>query len=329
MIFTVTPNPVLDRTLTVPHIAFNVVTRATATRLDWGGKGFNVSRALQALGVKSTAMGFVGGAPGRQLEEGLNRAGITTDLIHIQGETRTNIVITEANGPEANKERSEDREHRYVKVNEAGPTVTPDEAMRLLEHVRTKVHRGDIWALCGSLPPGLPPDFYAQLVTVIQQYGARAILDTSGEALRLGCCRSRDQAPAPYLVKPNVKEAESLSGHPIESEHDALEAVTFFLDQGIKLVALSMGADGLLLASERTRVWARPPQVQALNPVGAGDALLAGLIWALRRGTSLEEMARWGVATGTAAAMRAGVSVGTRTEVDALYQQVDCMRMSG
>jgi 1-phosphofructokinase family hexose kinase len=329
MIFTVTPNPVLDRTLTVPHIEFNTVTRATATRLDWGGKGFNVSRALQALGVKSTAMGFVGGAPGRQLEEGLNRTGITTDLIHIQGETRTNIVITEANGPETNKERPEDREHRYIKVNEAGPAVTPDEATRLLERVRTKVHRGDVWALCGSLPPGLPPDFYAQLVTVIQQYGARAMLDSSGEALRMGCGRFRDQVPAPYLVKPNIKEAESLSGHPIESERDAMKAITFFLDQGIKLVALSMGADGLLLASEETRIWAKPPQVQALNPVGAGDALLAGLIWALRRGTSLEEMARWGVATGTAAAMREGVSVGTQTEVKALYQQVDCVRMSG
>jgi 1-phosphofructokinase family hexose kinase len=322
MIVTITPNPVLDRTLTVPKIMFNEMIRATTTRLDWGGKGFNVSRALQALGLKSTAMGFVGGAVGKQLEEGLNRTGVTTDLIHIQGETRTNVVIAEAGGPEANQEYSVAKEHRYVKVNEAGPTVTPDEAIRLLDRVREKVHRGDLYALCGSLPPGLPSDFYAQLIAVIQQYGAKAMLDTSGEALRLGC------AAAPYLVKPNVTEAENVSGQTIQSEHDALKAATFFLDQGIKLVALSMGADGLLLASEGIQIWARPPKVQTPNPVGAGDALLAGLVWALRQGTSLAEMARWGVAAGTAAAMREGVSVGIKEEIETIYQQVDCIQVS-
>ena len=92
-IVTVTPNPVLDRTLTVPRIVFNEMTRATASRLDWGCKGFNVSRALQALDVESVAMGFIGGATGRMLERGLNDMGISTDFVPIVGETRTNIVI--------------------------------------------------------------------------------------------------------------------------------------------------------------------------------------------------------------------------------------------
>jgi len=304
MIVTVTPNPVLDRTLTVPRIVFNEVMRATAVRLDWGGKGFNVSRALRALGVDSVAMGFIGGATGRLLERGLSDMGIATDFVHIVGETRTNIVVTDAAA------------ERYIKVNEAGPTVRAEELAAFLDRARERVRPGDIWVLSGSLPPGVPSDFYAQLIALVQGRGAKAFLDTSGEPLRLGC------AASPYLVKPNVVEAEEVTGQEINCEADMLSAVEFFLRRGIELVALSLGADGLLLASKEGTVWARPPRVRARNPVGAGDALLAGVAWALQRGLPLEEMARWGVATGTAAAMREGVSVGTRAEVEALYEQV-------
>jgi 1-phosphofructokinase family hexose kinase len=336
VIVTVTPNPGLDRTLTVPRIVFNQMMRATASRLDWGGKGFNVSRALQALGVESVAMGFIGGATGHTLERGLGDLGISTDFVPIAGETRTNTVITSAPlsaGIDADA-------YRYVKVNEPGPTVRTEEVAAFFDRAREKARPGDIWVLCGSLPPGVPPDFYARLTALVQAMGARVLLDSSGEALRLGC------AAGPYLVKPNVVEAEEMTGQEISSDADALAAVEFFLRQGIELVALSLGADGLLLASKELAVRARPPCVQARNPVGAGDALLAGIASALagpstrlRAGPSapdwagaersrsehvlfLEEIARWGVATGTAGAVREGVSFGTRAEVEALYEQV-------
>ncbi len=305
-IVTVTPNPGLDRTLTVPRIIFNQMMRATAVRLDWGGKGFNVSRALQALGVESVAMGFIGGATGQMLERGLSDMGIATDFVPIAGETRTNTVITDAGAK------------RYVKANEAGPTVRAEELDTFLDRARERVRPGDIWVLSGSLPPGAPPDFYAQLVTLVQERGARALLDTSGEPLRLGC-----RAASPYLVKPNVGEAGEVTGWKIQSDADMLSAAGFFLRQGIELVALSLAADGLLLAAKQRAVWARPPRVGVRNPVGAGDALLAGIAWALQRGLSLEETARWGVAAGTAAAMREGVSVGTRAEVRAMYERVE------
>jgi 1-phosphofructokinase len=336
VIVTVTPNPGLDRTLTVPRIVFNQVMRATASRLDWGGKGLNVSRALQALGVESVAMGFIGGATGHTLERGLSDLGISTDFVPIAGETRTNTVITLAPfsaGIDADTQR-------YVKVNEPGPTVRAEEVAAFFDRARDKVRPGDIWVLCGSLPPGVPPDFYARLTALVQAMGARVLLDSSGEALRLGC------AAGPYLVKPNVVEAEQVTGQEISSNAATLVAAEFFLRQGIELVALSLGADGLLLASQELAVWARPPRVRARNPVGAGDALLAGIASALagpsttlRAGPStelragaersrrepvlpLEEIARWGVATGTAAAAREGVSFGTRAEVEALYEQV-------
>ena len=304
MIVTVTPNPVLDRTLTVPRIVFNEVMRATSSRLDWGGKGFNVSRALQALGVESAAMGFVGGATGQMLERGLRDLGIATDFVHIAGETRTNIVVTDVGA------------EQYVKVNEAGPTVQAQELAAFFDQARERVRPGNIWVLSGSLTPGVPPDFYAQLIALVQAGGAKALLDSSGEPLRLGC------VAGPYLAKPNAVEAEEVTRRVVSSDAGALGAAEFFLHQGIELVALSLGADGLLLASKQQAVWARPPRVQARNPVGAGDALLAGIAWALERGLPLEEVARWGVAAGTAAAVREGVSVGTRTEVEALYERV-------
>ena len=310
-IVTVTPNPALDRTLTVECMQFNEMTRATASRLDWGGKGFNVSRALRALGAESVAMGFVG-ATGQMLECGLKEEGITTDFVQVAGETRTNTVVTDADGG------------RYIKVNEVGPMVRAAELATFLNQVRERVRPADLWVLSGSLPPGVPPDFYAQLIGLVQAGGARALLDTSGEPLRLGC------AAGPYLVKPNVAEAEEVTGREIHSTADRLAAAKFFLRQGTELAALSLGADGLLLASEQSAVWARPPNVQARNPVGAGDALLAGIAWAVacpesgrrEKEMPLEEMARWGVACGKAAAVREGVSVGTRTEVEALYAQV-------
>ena len=305
MIVTVTLNPCLDRTLTVPRLAVDEVIRATDARLDWGGKGFNVSRALQALGGESLALGLVGGAAGELVARGLVGLGIPADLVPIAGETRTNTAITEAGSG------------RYVKVNEPGPAVQPEELAAFLERVRAQLHPGDLWILSGSLPPGLRDDVYARLVELVQAAGARALLDTSGEPLRLGC------AARPYLVKPNAVEAAEVTGRPVRSAADALAAARTLLGQGIEVVALSLGAEGLLLASGRQGVHARPPRVQARTPVGAGDALLAGLAWALAGGLPLAEMARWGLASGTATARREGVGAGTRAEVEALYEQVD------
>ncbi|MBK9714386.1 MAG: 1-phosphofructokinase [Kouleothrix sp.] len=303
MIFTITPNPALDRTLTVHEIVFDEMVRAADSRLDLDGKGVNVSKALRALGEATVIMGFAGGAAGEQLERGLGAMGLATDFTRVAGETRTNTMILDAAG-------------RYVKANEPGPTVSPEELAALLARVREQARPGDTWICSGSLPPGAPADLYAQLVLLIQSRGARALLDTSGEPLRLGC------AAAPFLAKPNAGEAGELTGQPVDGDQGALRAAEAMLGQGIELVALSLGADGVLLASRGRALRARPPRVSAPNPVGAGDALLAGIAWALERGLPLEDLARWGVASGTAAAMREGTGPAPRAAVEALYAQV-------
>jgi 1-phosphofructokinase family hexose kinase len=303
-VFTVTLNPGLDRTLTVPAIYFDQVLRASQSRLDWGGKGFNVSRTLQVLGVASVAMGFVGGFTGQMLEQGLQRLGIATDFIAIDEETRTNTVVLEAES------------RRYVKVNEAGPRIPAPALAALMCRVEQMARPGDLWVLCGSLPPGVPVDCYAHLIQRVQAAGARALLDASGPALAAGL------AARPFLIKPNAEEAAELLQRPLTSRDDQVQAVAALLATGVDIVALSLGADGLLLADVSRAVAARPPQVAALNPVGAGDALLAGLVWGLLHGADLAELARMAVAAGTAAAMQDGVAPGTQREVEALRGQV-------
>lgn len=305
MIVTVTLNPVLDRTLSVAEIRYNDVLRASHTRLDWGGKGLNVARAIKALGGEVIASGLLGGNTGRILAEGLQALDIPTDFIPIAGETRTNIMIMDESGG------------RHIKVNEPGPTVTGAEIEAFVRHVEANVQPGDIWALCGSLPPGCPADIYARLIDIIQSSGAKAALDTSGEALRLGCARK------PYLVKPNRHEVCTLTGMALNTEAEIYEAARSLIDMGIEIVAISLGADGLLAASRTATYRIPPPQVSEKNPTGAGDALLGAYLLSLSQGYALARAAKLGVAAGSAAAFKDGVSVGARNEVEAAYAILD------
>jgi 1-phosphofructokinase family hexose kinase len=257
------------------------------------------------MGQESVALGFLGGATGLQLERGLHAAGIATDFTWIEAETRTNVVIQEASTG------------RHVKVNESGPLILQAFQENLLAKVSQLAREGDWWAFCGSLPPGVDAGFYAQLVRRVMEQGGRPCLDTSGEALRLGC------HAAPYLVKPNRLEAGELAGFPLDSASALQQAASQFLDSGIQLAAISLGKDGLWLADRTQSLHAVPPQVEVIGAaVGAGDALLAGLLWALNRDMGLAETARWGVAAGTAAALLPGVQMGSLAEIEQIFERV-------
>jgi len=309
VIYTLTLNPAIDRELTVPEITFNAVLRASALRLDCGGKGFNVSRALAAWGTESVALGFVGGLTGQRIAAGLTELGIRTDFVQIAGETRTNISIV-----------SQGQAH-YVKVNEAGPTITPAVQAALLQQVRELARAGDWWVLSGSLPPGVAVTIYADVIQSVQSAGARVVLDTSGAALAHGC-RAR-----PFLAKPNAVEAEELAGTPVTPPQEPRAAAGAIHALGVKNILISLGKSGALL-SDGEQCWlAQSPPVEERNPIGAGDSLVAGLVWGLSRTLSLPEALRWGVAGGAAAASLDGTAVGTRPMVEALAQEVELVAL--
>lgn len=301
MIYTVTLNPALDRELRVPALAFDEVLRATRSQVDCGGKGFNVSRMLANLGAESVALGFAGGRTGEALRDGLEALGVATDFVWVAGETRTNVSIVTA------------AHDRYLKVNEAGPTIAPAEQAALLERASARARRGDWWVLAGSLPPGVEATFYAALIGAIRAAGGHVALDTSGAPLRHGCLAG------PTLVKPNATEAAELIGRPVATPAAALAAAREL--DGIPYVAISLGADGALLVHEGAGWLATPPAIEERNPIGAGDSLVAGLVWGLSRGGP-EEALRWAVACGAATAAREGTALGTRGEVERLAQQV-------
>jgi 1-phosphofructokinase family hexose kinase len=300
MIYTVTLNPALDRELTVPALQFDAVLRASALRLDFGGKGFNVSRALAALGAESVALGFVGGLTGRRIAAGLAGLGIATDFVEIGGETRTNVSIV-----------SETETH-HLKVNEAGPTIAPAEVAALLEKIAALAQAGDWWVLSGSLPPGAP-----DIINLVQAAGGHAIVDTSGKPLGPAC-----QA-GPYLAKPNALEAGELTGLPVDSPDEIRAAARQMQALGVPNVLISLGKDGALLCAADGTWLATPPPITEANPIGAGDASVAGLVYGLSRQMDWPSALRWSMGSGAATASLPGTAVGDRALVAALAEQVN------
>jgi 1-phosphofructokinase family hexose kinase len=306
VIYTVTLNPSLDKTLFFPQLALGELNRARQVRLDVGGKGFNVSRALLALGLRSVAVGFVAGGTGEYLRQGLEALDIGTDLVQLSdGETRANLtVVEESTG-------------MITKLNEPGPQVSDADVKLLLDRIQQRASEGDMWVMSGSVPPGTPADVYARSIEIVHRAGGRAFLDSSGPPLREGC------RAAPYGVKPNVEEASEVLRRPLRSEGDLWLAIEQFLEMGIQLVALSRGAVGALVGSREGIIRAvPPPSVMVKSPIGAGDALLAGTVFAVRSGLDLEPVARWAVAAGTAAAIQEGTGMGEREEIERLVEEV-------
>lgn len=305
MIYTVTLNPAVDRELTVPTIEFDTVLRATQWRVDCGGKGFNVSRMLQALGAKSVALGFAGGHAGQMLLDGLHTLDIATDFVTVTGETRTNISIVNHN------------RDQYIKVNEPGPTVSQSAVTTLQAKIGELAQPNDWWVLAGSLPPGVPATMYATLIRIIQDAGAHAVLDSSSEALAHGC-RSR-----PFLVKPNDAEAHTLTDLPVDTPEEIAAAASAIQERGVAHVVVSLGKKGALLVDEQDVWHAAPPSIVERNPIGAGDSMVGGLVWALSQGQPVDQALRWGIACGAATASMDGTAVGTRESVFDLADQVE------
>lgn len=309
MIYTLTLNPAVDRELTVPAMEFDSVLRATDARVDFGGKGFNVSRLLKGMQASSTAVGFLGGRSGELLQDGLQSLGIGTDFVWVPGETRTNVSIV-----------TQSHDH-YIKVNEKGPLVDANKQKELLEKIDGLARPGDWWVLAGSLPPGIADDFYARIVRVLNKHEASAILDTSGESLRLGC------AEKPYLVKPNAEEAHALTGLPMETPSEIAAGAAEIRRLGAQNVVVSMGKAGALLHSAGGSWLTHTPKIEEKNPIGAGDSMVGGLVWALTRGIVLKEALGWGVASGAATASLPGTEVGSRQLIEGLCLQVQYERL--
>lgn len=299
MIVTVTPNPSIDRTIAVSDLRRGEVHRATSSRIDPGGKGVNVSRAVAAQGGRTLAILPVGGPEGHLMEELLDTAGVPRVSVPVAGTLRMNIAAVEPDGT-------------TTKLNEPGPTLTDAEVSELVDAaVRHAVDA--TWVVgCGSLPPGAPEDVYAVLAGRARELGIRVAVDSSGAPLRAVV------AACPDLIKPNLEELEELVGTPLPTLRDVVVAANDIVAAGISTVVVSLGGDGAVLVDARGVAHARATVTRPLSTVGAGDCLLAGTLHSLSSGATPAEALRAGVGWGAAAVSLPGSEVPTPRDLDGI-----------
>lgn len=303
MIYTITLNPALDRTLWIERIRDDVSNRILEEHSFAGGKSIDVSKVLKNFGVDNIALGFVGGFAGRELEGRLLNEGIQTDFIRVSGETRTNIIIHE-------KETG-----RQLSFNARGPEIRPNEMMQLVEQIEA-LPCPAIVAIGGSLPPGVSPEIYRKIIALVKKCNTKVFLDVDGEALRIGI------KAQPTVIKPNIHELSELVGHELKSLDEIVAAAREINRQGVEIVLVSMGARGILLVTDGQEYLAVPPAVKVESTIGAGDSAVAGFISGMVRGKDLKESLIYAAAAGTATTLSQGTALCQRADFLKLVTQV-------
>jgi len=296
MIITVTLNPSLDRTIELDRLAQGCVQRVKAARLDPGGKGVNVARALLANGVPTLAVVPVAGVEGDQLVRLLELEGVDVAVVPVLGHTRSNITIAEADGT-------------VTKLNEPGASLGADDLDALASNVLAAASPHSWVVLCGSLPPGLRADAYATLTHRFVAAGLRVAVDTSGPALRAAV------AVGPELVKPNADELAEAVGRPLCSRSEVVAAARELQGLGAQTVLVSLGAEGAILVDQDVVVGESPVH-EPRSSVGAGDAFLAGFLSGRHHGASSREAFAEALAWGAAAVQLPGTQMPGPGDID-------------
>ncbi|VVB68920.1 1-phosphofructokinase [uncultured archaeon] len=303
MIYTITLNPALDRTIWIKKARDDVSNRIQKEMSFAGGKSIDVSKVLKNLEVDNIALGFVGGFAGRELEGKLLNEGIHSDFVRVSGETRTNIIIHET---ETGKQ---------LAFNACGPEIRPSELMQFVEQLE-KMPCPELAAIGGSLPPGVNPVIFRKIITLMKRCQAKVVLDVDGEALRIGI------AAQPDVIKPNIHELSELVGRDLKDLDEIVAAARQINRQGVEIILVSMGAKGILLVSHGREYLAVPPEVKVESTIGAGDSSVAGFISGLVRGKDLKECLIYAVAAGTATTLYQGTALCQKEDFLRLVPQV-------
>lgn len=294
MILTVTLNAAVDRTLTVPNFEVGFRHRATETMTLPGGKGVNVARVVKTLGQPVIATGFAGGRTGDRIIADLNREGILCDFVRIEDVSRTSTAVVDPTTG------------RTTEINEYGPDITPKELELALEKIDYLLKAADLVVVAGSLPRGLEPPFYADLISRLKPSGIPVLFDTYGEALRYGI------KAGPDVVFPNQVEAEMVVGYEFTSNEDFVRAAANLREVGAAsaVIKSKMGCVAQIVDGGRVHtIMGKAPQVEAVSTVGSGDSIVGGYAARLLEGAPPEECLRFALACAAANALRPGAGV--------------------
>jgi 6-phosphofructokinase 2 len=298
-------NPAIDKSSAVQNVVAERKLRCEPPLFEPGGGGINVSRAIAKLGGESLAFYLAGGAGGQMMHNLLQGEGILFESIPVQGRIRENLIIYE---------NSTGQQYRF---GMPGPEIHARECEGVLERLSRCEPKPEFVVASGSLPPGVPVDFYAKVSEVVRKFGSKLVVDTSGEAL------ARAVEAGVFLIKPNLREIEALSGKPMGNEGEQEEWAQKLVDRGrSEIVVISLGAAGALAAWKNGWERVRAPTVPIRSKVGAGDSTVAGLILGLERGLSIPDAIRFGVAAGAAAVMTPGTELCRREDTENLFRKI-------
>ncbi len=300
-ILTITLNPTIDKSTFVKSLIPDQKLKCGEAKFEPGGGGINVSRAIKRLGGDSIAWFLAGGHFGDFFIEMIRQKELLHHPFRIKNETRESLILFE-----------ESTSHQYL-LDMIGPEVKEEE-WQILLNALDELQAIEYIVASGSLPPGIPVDFYAQIAKIAKSKGIKFMLDTSGEALKIALNEGV------YLCKPNLKELGLLTGsEKIDIETAKIKAREILNDKKSEVVVVSLGADGALLVSKDLTEHIRPPYAEKKSTVGAGDSMVAGMVFSLSQGKTLKEAFRYGIACGTAATMNAGTTLCKKEDTDALY----------
>jgi 1-phosphofructokinase len=301
-VVTVTLNPAIDQTVTISNFAAGKVNRVEHARSDPGGKGVNVASILADAGHSVAVTGFLGRDNLAPFEDLFERKRIADRFVRIAGQTRVGIKVTDP------------IVQQTTDINFPGQRPTRADIEMLIQTL-TELD-GKWFVLSGSIPPGVEDGIYRTLVAALKARGVKVLLDTSGEGLRLAV------AMAPDAIKPNVHELELLVGHALPDEEAIVSAAQPLLERGIQLIAVSMGSQGACFIADSVVVIARPPHVDVKSTVGAGDAMVAGIVSGQLREARLGACALLATAFSVDAITHLGSGLSSRSAVDRLVPQV-------
>jgi 1-phosphofructokinase len=307
-IVTLTLNPALDQTIVLDTLTAGTVHRARSVRTHAGGKGVNVACCLADWGLPVTATGILGGDNAAVFTQVLAEKGVADRFVRVPGATRTNLKLLDRLTGDT------------TDINLPGLAVGADDLRSARAALLDHAGAGGLVVLAGSLPEGVPPGIYADFIRDLDARGARVILDASGVAF--AAALAAGAAARPYAVKPNRHELEEWAGHALPSLADVRAAAERLRAEGIAAVVTSLGAEGALFLTADGAVLARPPATAVTSTVGAGDALVAGLVAALQAGLDLRGTARLAIAFAAGKLSREGASLPPRASVDALARAV-------
>jgi len=306
VILTVTPNPCVDKTVYVEALEVGTFMQSRRCTFVAGGKGNNVARAVRALGRPAKALVVVGGHTGEHVVGMIERDdGVPCVPVWVASPTRTITTVLE------------EPTHRQTVLFEPGPRVTPAEAAHITNRFSEVVGEAQVVAFGGTVPDRTIEGLYEELIPMARARGVITILDSHGPEFVRGI------EAAPYMVKPNVAEAEEAVGFALATDRAKWAAIGHFHDKGVELVVLSLGQAGALVSRGAERFHVAPPSIEEVNAVGSGDALVAGFAIGLLEDMSLEETARLAVAAGTANATSWAIGHFTQADMDGLIGQVE------